>query len=1208
MSNLVISVSSASQVLRASAAYRDSAAWENRLVSRILPENNPEGARRLLLPFQYVAYGIAWLVTKLFRSSNGPGTTYQIKREAAALAAGRSQESRQAIVTWTRHVVREFDRLAKGSSGDSSATIYDIVDQALSELDNSVAFKKLRSEQKNEFKELAKIAFTYAIAELIAHELSLKEGCHVTRGAQLVASLDLNQMRTLTDDRNIDDAFRTAFSKLTPDELDEMYKLLVPHQKNKDVAYLLKLLFSDQKEAAYLKNLCFLDREVVDQGAGEGGDLARLMGEVNRDAEAQVFGQERELNRYDNESLFEGGLEEEGFDAPPRAPRTPPPERVMVDPILLEIEIAIEKAGSDKDNFDELLALYQIVKAESLGRGLLDQLEDALTKNITKALSAKETAFNQAIEQPIIDLSRLDELYEEAEGFDEKIKSLGNPRELIESHRNLLAYMEGRINFQKRKQALEEPRASVATTGSSSPEPRRESPAPRRSSLPPAEAAESSPLDPSRARLPKVSWTTISPDVLPPPVLERAVEVFQEASQEAVPRQETDQRLSTFASSQMMGLSSSSSSFSSSSPSLSSSELPETVLKEGRGPLLFWPTVLSSRQPNEPIINQECYSTVKDMMIKTSDIDPHYLYITYDNYAFDIRDIVEMAKVGMINSNPYKMKKGDTDLQRHKGSIQDFSRLIEMEKQALGSTVIHDTYKADLEGDRMKALSSLQKQLSDETIERLKVLGDVCSVAYIEQRDNLNPNTPAHASFLSFLSELSIEDSWDHLLVRTVALQAIKDFMLTLPSVERQALDNAQVSRWQSHPEKGGVCFPLAVHNALYRDACVEAVGTGIARLCRSLQEIASKVPVEAFQEASEDDEEAVPQHQTDQRLPTLSATTIVPGHNEGLSAASLQMMGAPSSSSSFSSSSSSSVSFSSSERHSSLADGAEVAEAESELFESEEDSVLEAFGRESRSALKGVGLPETFQQVLNEGRELVPLIGGEIKQVYRPMDSPWVIKTFKRFESLTCVATDVLFYEASIQLHLRVVPQIRYIAPESAPFQSITRRYPGISPVLVQAYIENSRSALDLPHAQEVVLFNWIMGRQDCKKDNSAVDRNGKVWEIDNDSPGGIYSLNDKHRDHSWLESDPAVMETHLSEETIGKILQLPEHIALRPRLMPKVTDRVIDRMNKIEERLNGNLAILKSAILSLKSRDGKAIISLRAIAEEIASQNLSK
>ncbi len=255
---------------------------------------------------------------------------------------------------------------------------------------------------------------------------------------------------------------------------------------------------------------------------------------------------------------------------------------------------------------------------------------------------------------------------------------------------------------------------------------------------------------------------------------------------------------------------------------------------------------------------------------------------------------------------------------------------------------------------------------------------------------------------------------------------------------------------------------------------------------------------------------------------------------------------------------------------------------------------------------LKGAKLPNTFQQILERGEELDGQYrSGKIKKVYRPINSPWVIKEWKGALKVPAfIATDILFYQASKQLDLRVVPKIRYIAPDSANFQSIVQKYPKISPILVQAYIEEDYAqALDIQHAQEVVLFNWIMGRQDCKRENSAVDGNGKVWEIDNDSPGNIYSLKETFRDHSWLERQPTVMTNPLSEEIIDKILQLPRNIKLGERLIP-ISDAVKGRKRNIEEKLNQNLSILKGIIFALRRAAPHAPISLKVISEKIESE----
>ena len=254
----------------------------------------------------------------------------------------------------------------------------------------------------------------------------------------------------------------------------------------------------------------------------------------------------------------------------------------------------------------------------------------------------------------------------------------------------------------------------------------------------------------------------------------------------------------------------------------------------------------------------------------------------------------------------------------------------------------------------------------------------------------------------------------------------------------------------------------------------------------------------------------------------------------------------------------------------------------------------------------KGTNLPKTFLTELRKGKALDESVGaGRIKKVVRPKGSAWVIKVWNQpLRPFTLPATDILFYQASKQLDLRVVPKIRYIACDSDNFCLIKKTYPNLSPILVQAYIEEKNLALanlNIPHAQDVVLFNWIMGRQDSKRENSAVDIDGKVWEIDNDSPGGLYSL--KERNKSWLEEISPLMNHPLSKSTIEKLLNLPEKITLDQRFIPDYHNVHIRKI-RIEKTLNENLSKLQAIIRNLIQHSTDAALTLKMIVEKIASE----
>jgi|GEM_PF-4275447 len=223
------------QILEEKETYKDSAVWENRLVSRILPKENPRGISRLLAPFQRIAFWIARFAVNLFRSSNGLGSHYQMNRERAVLSMNE-----QHIEDWALYVMQKFHQSVAESMpvkrlAQPQQSIYGVFDLALKGLDNSVAFKLKNIDQQNRFKRLAKNAFAYAIAKLVFKEFSLKEP---RLDGQLVTSLSLLCISHLTD--KVNQVFLKAFSEQSEEDKTRIYQQLERHQGHQDVNQLLQ--------------------------------------------------------------------------------------------------------------------------------------------------------------------------------------------------------------------------------------------------------------------------------------------------------------------------------------------------------------------------------------------------------------------------------------------------------------------------------------------------------------------------------------------------------------------------------------------------------------------------------------------------------------------------------------------------------------------------------------------------------------------------------------------------------------------------------------------------------------------------------------------------------------------------------------------------------------------------------------------------------
>jgi hypothetical protein len=126
----------------------------------------------------------------------------------------------------------------------------------------------------------------------------------------------------------------------------------------------------------------------------------------------------------------------------------------------------------------------------------------------------------------------------------------------------------------------------------------------------------------------------------------------------------------------------------------------------------------------------------------------------------------------------------------------------------------------------------------------------------------------------------------------------------------------------------------------------------------------------------------------------------------------------------------------------------------------------------------------------------------GKFKKIYRLQESPWVIKFINDAASEALSLNEHLYYKLSRHFCLFVVPYTRLIQPNSDEGQIISaHQYYGFKPISLQRFIaREAYEQLDINHAHQTILLNWILGRTDAKEANSIIDSKGKVWDVDND------------------------------------------------------------------------------------------------------------
>jgi hypothetical protein len=209
----------------------------------------------------------------------------------------------------------------------------------------------------------------------------------------------------------------------------------------------------------------------------------------------------------------------------------------------------------------------------------------------------------------------------------------------------------------------------------------------------------------------------------------------------------------------------------------------------------------------------------------------------------------------------------------------------------------------------------------------------------------------------------------------------------------------------------------------------------------------------------------------------------------------------------------------------------------------------------------------------------------------------------------------EYLLYQLSAIWDFHVVPFTDIYLSESIELTHICERirqlHPEImieAPIMIQNYVhqEALRNSFDYLHAQKVVFFNWIVGRNDFLRENSKINREGFVIEIDNELvfndlsivPGAHWLLEDAEFSEALIEK--ALLDFILNLSTKVNIFTKQNQIGLEKSRKDKQESEYMIR--SILRTIGANLNFVKKIIASLKLE--RKNITLKRI-QEIMNQS---
>ena len=189
----------------------------------------------------------------------------------------------------------------------------------------------------------------------------------------------------------------------------------------------------------------------------------------------------------------------------------------------------------------------------------------------------------------------------------------------------------------------------------------------------------------------------------------------------------------------------------------------------------------------------------------------------------------------------------------------------------------------------------------------------------------------------------------------------------------------------------------------------------------------------------------------------------------------------------------------------------------------------------------------------------------------------------------LYLMETECLMYQISEHWGFEAVPATDVLLPGSKMLKEISSSFkkhlpnaPISYPILIQKYIPEANVEIDISHAQKVVIFNWITGRQDRTQKNSISNKEGKIFEIDNELTfTHILQPCNPH----WLLGNEKVALTPLKNAFVEEILNLPEDLELNLMRIPNKGSKDGTELQLVENQVIKNLKILKRIIQNQSS-----------------------
>ena len=233
---------------------------------------------------------------------------------------------------------------------------------------------------------------------------------------------------------------------------------------------------------------------------------------------------------------------------------------------------------------------------------------------------------------------------------------------------------------------------------------------------------------------------------------------------------------------------------------------------------------------------------------------------------------------------------------------------------------------------------------------------------------------------------------------------------------------------------------------------------------------------------------------------------------------------------------------------------------------------------------------------------ELQYLANGSHKKVYNIQDTDLVLKEPGENDidkAKIWFRNECLAFLISEKLNLGIVLFVALVDAGKISDQRVCHQYPGLREVISQqqggrlvmlqqcmpeSIKKNVNPSINIEDGHKALFFNLITGRGDTKQRNSIVDKNGHIWEVDNDYISGRLS-GDMLKRH-WLANMVTVWEAPISDELLNHILisdlDMNPNIENTEDLLSAIKSNLLKVKNIIIDLRKTNLTVTFTQILS--------------------------